>query len=130
MCRVSCEGENMSSSFYNRERYPDPTAYEALLHLEGRKKRRRKKPYPDAYPVDWKRVTEDEDFAWEELANAVVFQAALDWREARDRLSRNPHDKQALAMRRETEAFFLSEYYMHLTEVDGDYLLERLRREG
>ena len=120
----------MSISFYNKERYPDPTAYQALLNLEGKKKRDRKKTIPDCYPVDWKRVSEDEDFAWEELANAIIFQAAQDWREARDRLIKDPYDKRALARRKETEKFFLSEFFMHLTEVDGEYLLARLRREG
>ena len=120
----------MSISYFNKERYPDPTAYEALRALEGKKKRRRKRVIPDCYPVDWKRVCEDEDFAWEELANAIIFQAAQDWRSARDRLIRDPHDAKAMALKRETERFFRSEFYMHLTEVDGEYLLDRLRKEG
>lgn len=120
----------MSISYFNKERYPDPTACEALRAVEGKKKRHRKREMPASYPVAWQRLNEDEDFAWEELANAIIFQAAKDWREARDRLIADPHDQQAFVLRRETERFFLSEFFMHLTEVDGDYLLRRLRREG
>ena len=120
----------MSISYFNKERYADPTAYAALKNLEGKRKRRRKKKIPDCYPVDWKGVAESEDFAWEELANAIIYQAAQDWRRARDLLRSKLYDPEAWALKRETEAFFLSEYYMFLTEVDGEYLLERLRKEG
>ena len=67
---------------------------------------------------------------YEALRNAIVLQAVKDWRDAIKRLRKNPGNKIALAMKEETERFFLSEFFMHLTEVDGDYLLKRLRREG
>ena len=120
----------MSISFYNKEFYPDPTAYEALQDLEGKPERHRKPDIPDCYPVDWKGVSEDENFAWEELANAVIFQAAQDWREARNRLAEDPADIEAQKMRSETEKFFRSALYRKLTKVDGEYLLERLKKEG
>ena len=74
-------------------------------------------------------LREDERFVWEELANAIIIQAAEDWRRAMRHLSRHPSSMAAKAIIRETEEFFLSEYYMLLTTYDGHTLLKRLKEE-
>ena len=72
---------------------------------------------------------EDERYCWEELANGIIIQAAQDWRAAMAILQENPEDPEARETVRETESFFLSEYYATLTKVDGAWLLGRLKDE-
>ena len=72
---------------------------------------------------------EDERYCWEELANGIIIQAAQDWRAAMAILQEDPDDPEARETVRETESFFLSEYYATLTKVDGAWLLRRLREE-
>ena len=74
----------------------------------------------------WK---ENERFPWQELANAVIIQAVEDWREAANYLRKHPASREAAEMVRETESFFLSEYYAMLTDYDGQTLLRRLKEE-
>ena len=72
---------------------------------------------------------EDERYCWEELANGIIIQAAQDWRAAMAILQEDPDDPEARETVRETESFFLSEYYATLTKVDGAWLLRRLKEE-
>ena len=72
---------------------------------------------------------EDERFRWQELANAIIIQAAEDWREAAKYLRKHPASREAAETVRETESFFLSEYYAALSEYDGQTLLRRLKEE-
>lgn len=62
------------------------------------------------------------------LATAVAKMAAEDWRKAvRHELKTGkigPYN-----VRRECERFFRSEWFKTLTGVDGDYVLQELRRE-
>ena len=74
-------------------------------------------------------LREDERFVWEELANAIIIQAAEDWRSAMRHLQKHPSDAAAKRRMRETEEFFLSEFYMLLTTYDGRTLLRRLKEE-
>ena len=55
---------------------------------------------------------------YDNLANAVIMQAVRD-----DRKCQNPEILQEL------EQFFLSDWFMMLTKVDGTMILERLRKE-
>ena len=75
---------------------------------------------------------------WEELANAVVRQAAEDWREAvhtllhppgRPGAVRNRQIREAADMLRDCESFFRSRWIRILTGEDGTEILEQLRRE-
>lgn len=61
------------------------------------------------------------DRAYLDLANAIVTQAANDYRDA---LNRN-HPRRLL----EIEKFFRSKWYRILTKVDGEYLIEKLKKE-
>ncbi len=63
------------------------------------------------------------------LANAVVAQAAKDYRAALRRLKTNPDSQKAAAVKRECEKFFHSRWYTMLTGADPDYILNRIREE-
>jgi len=67
---------------------------------------------------------------WEDLAQVVILQAVLDYRQAREALRRRPDRKEAQELLRECERFFTSLWFAHLTEADGKELLRRLRERG
>ena len=64
-----------------------------------------------------------------ELANAIVIQAAKDYRKALKTLKRYPRYEPAKAVVAEVEEFFRSDWYRVLTSVDGDMLIRKIRRE-
>ena len=66
---------------------------------------------------------------YENLANAIILQAVKDWRSAVRKLKKRPRYDPAKQMKEECEAFFLSEWFEQLTEVDGRYLLRKLKQE-
>ena len=71
-------------------------------------------------------MTEQE--AWENLANAVVLQTVKDYRRA---LSVKDEDNlTALHRRRECERFFRCGYFDLLTGIDGERLIQDLRKEA
>ena len=63
------------------------------------------------------------------LANAIVKQAAQDYREALKFLRKHPDSKAAMETAMEVEDFFHSPWYAALTDIDPDYLIRRLRKE-
>lgn len=67
---------------------------------------------------------------YEKLANAVVLQAVSDYRTAVKRIRKNPRNREAAEEARAIERFFRSSWYQVLTSVDGEYLIERLRKEA
>jgi len=66
---------------------------------------------------------------YEILANAIVEQAAKDYRWARSALGKDEENVAAAAMRFETERFFRSAWFGQLTSIDGEWLLEKLEGE-
>lgn len=56
------------------------------------------------------------------LANAIILRAVADYRTA---LKGN--DEHVIY---ECERFFRSEWFMHLTNIDGEFLIEKLRKEA
>lgn len=58
---------------------------------------------------------------YKELANAIILQAAKDYRKALK------HDERG--RKREIERFFRSEYFTVLTNVSGEMLIQKLRAE-
>ena len=69
------------------------------------------------------------------LANAIITQAAKDWRTAAAYLRAHPNGTgkrfwAAEKTKKECEAFFLSDWYTELTDLDGEYLLNRLKKEA
>ena len=67
---------------------------------------------------------------WQKLANAIVEQAVEDYRKAQARIKANPmiadHAKVEL---RQLERFFRSQWFEALTDVDGQLILSRLKKE-
>lgn len=66
------------------------------------------------------------DIGFENLANAIIVQAAVDYRREYDILLRRPGDQNAQAWLAFLKKFFHSEYCHLLTDIDPDYLIERI----
>lgn len=66
---------------------------------------------------------------YQNLANAIVLTAVKDYRAALRRLKRKPNNKDAAAERDSIEEFFHSGYFTILTEMDPEYLVDRLNKE-
>lgn len=66
---------------------------------------------------------------YEKLANAIVLQAVSDYRAALKKVRKNPKNRDAIDEALQIEKFFRSEWYQVLTAVDGEYLIDRLRKE-
>ena len=66
---------------------------------------------------------------YEKLANAIVLQAVSDYRAALKKVKKNPINRDVINEALQIEKFFRSEWYQTLTSLDGEYLIERLRKE-
>ena len=66
---------------------------------------------------------------YQALANAIVVQAARDFRPAYRRLKNHPNDKLAQDTVREITQFFCSDYFCALTDLDGPALLQRIMKD-
>ena len=73
-----------------------------------------------------KRLSEN---PYEALANAIVLRAVDDYRLALKKVKKNPSNREALDEALRVERFFKSHWYQVLTSVDGEYLINRLRKE-
>ena len=67
--------------------------------------------------------------AYENLANAIIVQAAEDYRRLLKRAKKNPANREALDEALQIERFFRSGWYQTLTSVDGECLIRRLQAE-
>ncbi len=74
-------------------------------------------------------VHHDPGAPYENLANAIVIQAANDYRDILRKLKKYPGDSMAVSALAEIEHFFRSEWYKVLTDVDGEHLMQMLREE-
>lgn len=66
---------------------------------------------------------------YRKLANGIVIQAAMDYREARRLLQKNPDDAKMLKQKRSAEQFFRSQWCVFLTPADGRLILKKLEEE-
>lgn len=67
---------------------------------------------------------------YENIANAIVIQACKDYRRAYRRyLRRYRSTVTPDAELTELEAFFRSAWYRSLTTLDGEYIMDRIRKE-
>lgn len=66
---------------------------------------------------------------YQNLANAIVLSAVKDYRDALKRLNKKPNNKLAADERDDIERFFRSGYFTILTEIDPEYLIDRLNKE-
>lgn len=63
---------------------------------------------------------------YKKLANAIVIRASKDYIHAVKKLKKYPNNERALQTKEECEKFFTSEYFVILTGLDGEVLLEKL----
>ena len=66
---------------------------------------------------------------WQALSQAIILQAVEDYRKCRRLVRRKPGQIEAQKMIREVEAFFRSRRFMQLSDVDGNMILEGLKKE-
>ena len=66
---------------------------------------------------------------YERLANAIILQAASDYRRNLKKLKKNPQNRDVLNEVMQIEKFFRSSWHQVLTTVDGELLIEKLRKE-
>ena len=66
---------------------------------------------------------------YENLANAIVAQAARDYLAALKKLKKNPGNRTAMDDAMRLEKFFHSGWYGVLTSEDPDYLIRKLREK-
>ncbi|MGI6010447.1 MAG: hypothetical protein ACOX8H_02970 [Ruminococcus sp.] len=64
---------------------------------------------------------------YENLANAVIAQAAENYRRLLKRVKKNPANREALDEALQVERFFRSGWYQRLTNVDGEFLIRKLQ---
>ena len=65
----------------------------------------------------------------QDLANAIIAQAAEDYRAALERLEVDPKHEKSKWMLTDVERFFHSDYFRLMTRLDPDYILDRIRNE-
>lgn len=68
-----------------------------------------------------------DEWYFKEIANGIIAQAADDYRNALD--GRGYENRTAGYVVKEIERFFRSSYFRILTKVDGEYLIEQIRKE-
>ena len=66
---------------------------------------------------------------WEELAQAIILQAAEDYRAALKELQEEPGSRILLKRKKECERFFHSEWFTVLTKADPGRILAGIRKE-
>lgn len=66
---------------------------------------------------------------YQNLANAIVAQAAQDYLSALKKLKKNPKNRMAMDEAMQLEKFFHSGWYGVLTGMDPDYLIRKLREK-
>ena len=71
------------------------------------------------------------DSCWQALSNAVIVQAAKDYRNTLRRIKRmrNSDDKVLLGQQRKLENFFRSGWFSVLCSLDGRTVITRIRKE-
>jgi len=69
------------------------------------------------------------DSGYRDLADAIILQAVADYRRARWKLRLCKHHQEALETKTECERFFRSTWFSTLCGLDGEQLLQDLKRE-
>lgn len=107
----------------NSEYYADPTAGKAIANVM----REQEAANGKIRTWTWDRLDMEN---WADLGIAIVVRAAEEYRRARKRLSHRQNPKGAEERIRELEEFFESAWFCKLTDMEGELILERLRKEA
>ena len=67
---------------------------------------------------------------YENLANAIIIQAAKDYKKALKVLKRNSRYEPALFMKCDCERYFRSAWFATLTNLNGELLMDSLKKEA
>ena len=67
---------------------------------------------------------------YSDLANAIVEQAVKDYRAAVHDLKVIPNDPRSIRTIRSVERFFHSPWYSMLTDINPDFLIQKLKEES
>ena len=65
---------------------------------------------------------------WENLANAIIERAAVDYQQALKALKKRPTDIYAQREIIECRRFFRSDYFRSLTSIDGEWLMKQIEK--
>lgn len=71
----------------------------------------------------------NDNTGWEDLANAIILQAAEDYRSACRSLKKRPCFRRPQAEKRSLERFFRSAWFRTLSGADGSKLIQDLQKE-
>ena len=66
---------------------------------------------------------------YQALANAIVMSAAKDYKAALKRKKKNPNNRSVQAQICSLERFFRSSYCQILSDLNPEYLIQRMRKE-
>lgn len=66
---------------------------------------------------------------YSELASEIVLRAVRDYKSALKRNKKKPDDADARYSIYECEQFFHSNWYQTLTDIDGDFLIRKVKAE-
>jgi hypothetical protein len=70
------------------------------------------------------------DACWQDLADAIIFQAATDYRRNMKMLRENNQNTRLLIGQQCLEVFFRSDWFQQLTNLDGRRFLIDLQKEA
>ncbi len=128
----------INTGFRNSEYYPDPTAAIAIANVM----RESRMPFERSLQEEWLkkgdavfrvqdpiRNRDPEQEKWHDLCIRIITQAAEDYRKA-SRVRRKANQPAAEKTMREIEAFFLSDWFLQMTNVDGEKILKKLQKEA
>ena len=77
---------------------------------------------------DWRTESQGLKGCWEDLASAVVAQAAREYRAALRILRRHPDAPEAEKRRKELEKFFRGRWFAQLTDLDGEEVMRGIKK--
>ena len=66
---------------------------------------------------------------WENLANAIIAQAAIDYKKILQRLAKQPDNPVLSREQARIERFFQSNWFRMLSDLDGRMLMWKIRME-
>lgn len=72
------------------------------------------------------KITDTQE-AYENLANAIIKSAVMDYKSALIRLKHHPESETAKRDVERQEKFFYSDWYAVLTNLDGSYLVRKVK---
>lgn len=70
----------------------------------------------------------EEQVVWENLANGIVLQACEDYEKAYTAYLRDPFNRERQWKVEGLRQFFRSEWFQHLTKVDGYYVRRKIEK--